>query len=620
MKLADLAKIVLVFGLFLWGHQGIGVVSDELSSEAAAVSRLSPDELQHALVPYLQAWGARDEGRLAWASLPLAPDAIDEQAPTVMAIIQAHHASHLQRCDRLPVALQAVLQAAVTIASPYRVFYESQQPAHPLLAGTSVEALYVQLEESHPGKGYGDALKAAMRAVWRDYTGRTDLSAMVGEEAPGPLEIWLFSEAISQRAKAVKADLTIVCPAAYRPVWACQSSFEGRVETLCLGGGAARMVQFRTIIPGEAPSWTLPDTPTPATEVMDFWVNDETLVSKISKGRQSLIMMKSDGPMGTDGRVSSEYNMNPGRPRDCKILSDSIGYHFADLIPCEDRFDAASCPFSYILPFSNRRAIKPHELRGFSEIQLELAQTEILVRHGQQLYGDEAIVHFGTRAWVKGAIGDVSLRVLSPVERTNFQFILEQIQLYRAPDSAQWRLPAAGGHWQGEVIFAGGRRGTLAGADHRMRFTPADGGWGWLYLPRHAEVYMHEERGGQGAIEPDWRTPWLLPTDVLKALNVKVMNDREASIAKAGARCFTLTGRKKDYGDIKGNDLWLSGEVCLTRDGIPVKMDLKGGHELEGQDEVMPWEFSFEMTTLRRAIQPEATFIPPESITWNRPG
>lgn len=620
MKLAAVAKVVLALGLFLWGQSGHAAVKDELPPKAVEISRQTRQELDQTLASYLKVWGARDEGGAAWASLPFAQDTIDTQAQTVIAIIEANHAAQGGAAARPSVVVQATLQAAATITKPYTVFYEPTQPAHPLLAGAGPEVIFLTLKESHGGSGLADALKASMREDWKDYTGRMDLSGMVGEEAPGPLVQWLFAEAVSRRARADVPDLDKVCPETFNPVWSCQSSAEGRVEALCLGGGTARKVQFRTIMPGEAPSWTLPDSPLPAAEVMGFWVNGGALVTEISKGPQSLTLMKSDGPMGTDGRVMTEFNMNPGRPRDCKILSDTIVREFNDLIPCEDRFDAAACPFSYILPYSNQREVKLHELRGFSAGQLKLAQAEIFVRHGPQLHSDEEKAHFGAREWFAEAGGNVSLEVLSEIEQANIHFIQNLRRQSRSQDDAQWRLPAGGAHWRGDIVFADGRKGSLAGSDHRILFTPNDGARGWLYLPRDGELYMFDESSAAGAIEPDWRAPWLLPTEVLKALDVKVIGEASAKIARVAARCFALSGRQEDYGGIEGNDLWLSGDICLTADGIPVKVEMKGGHELEGQDDVMPWEYGYEMTKLRRAIQPEAAFTPPAGKQWNRPG
>lgn len=622
-QVAARALVVMLVGLTFPGQSGRATMKDDLSGKALDMVGQSPEELQQTLAPYLLAWGARDEGEATWASLPFAEGSVEGQARMVTAIIEANHAAQDGQAAKPSLDVLGVLQAAATITDPYRIFHEPSEPAHPLLADIGARKLYHELQKTYPDTVLANALKAAMRAVWRDYTGRKDLSGMVGEEAPGPVVQWLFAETTARRAKAEVPELDKLCPAAFRPVWACQSSAEGRVETLCLGEGAGRRVQFRTIMPGEAPSWTLPDNPAPATEVMEFWVNDTTLITKLSDGPQSLTIMQGEGPMGTNGRIAPEVNMNPGRPRDCNIISDTIAHEFSDLIPCDDRFDAASCPFSYILPFSDRRAIKLHELRGFSADQLMLAQAELFARHGPKLHTEPEKAHFGARAWFKAAEENVSVDVLSEVERQNIHFIQNQRNRPRLDDSAQWALPASGAHWRGEITFADGRKGSLSGSDYRVQFTPdssVSGGRAWLYLPREAEVYMYRAGDDEGVIEPDWRTPWLLPTDVLNALDVKVVNEREARIAGEEARCFTLSGKQKDFGGVGGDDLWLSGDICLTMDGVPVKMDMKGGHELEGQGDVMPWEHAYEMTRLRRAIQPETIFTPPEGKQWNRPG
>jgi len=166
--------------------------------------------------------------------------------------------------------------------------------------------------------------------------------------------------------------------------------------------------------------------------------------------------------MGTDGRVATEFNMNPGTPRDCTILADHMGSLFGHLAPCADRFDAAACPDGEALHHSDSRPVMLHELRGLSEAELYLAQNEILARHGQVLYEPAEIAHFEARRWYRSMGGDIPLHVLSPVEQQNFGFILEQLQMLRPDDTAQWRLPAAWSPWQGRIVLDDGSTGSMA--------------------------------------------------------------------------------------------------------------------------------------------------------------
>ncbi|QIG79818.1 hypothetical protein [Stakelama tenebrarum] len=278
--------------------------------------------------------------------------------------------------------------------------------------------------------------------------------------------------------------------------------------------------------------------------------------------------------------------------------------------PCRDRFDARACPDAQILPHSNSRELMLHEVRGFTPEQLALARDEILVRHGQVT--EDPV--FTGRNWY-APVGDIALSRLSPVETTNYAFLHELAQSELSPESAQWALAWGNGDWRARVTNSAGATGTLYGSDHRLRYVPDEDGEGWLYLPRDAEVYFFDTKAGWGTIEPDWRAPWLLPADVIDQLDVVMREQRRVPMAGAQAMCTHIQNRDRSAG------YRLDGEYCATGDGIPLHWLVRGVHDLEGQEEMLDYQFDIRALSFERGAQSESLFVPPAGIApWVRPG
>ncbi len=416
------------------------------------------------------------------------------------------------------------------------------------------------------------------------------------------------------------------CPAPSRPAWVCRVPDTNTVAALCLSGqGDASQVHFHRGDPALFELGVDPDaldTPRLATEGMNFWTN-AGLVTELNAGPNRITMMASDGPTGTNAAVGSEFNGDPRGGMDCNLVLDRVAEEFGDQLACQDVFEPGLCPWAEILPHSDTRKVMLHELRGFSEEQLQLALEEILARRGQ--VSEHPLT--ASRSWYQ-PIGDVSTERLSPIERDNFGMILEQIQLPRPETLALWNLRSAPGQWRAKVEFEDGGEGTIYGSDHRLRIE-REGQATVLYLPRGAagsefldgwqKVFSFTAGESVGVADTADRYPWFLPTETLKRLNVTAERARDRSLAGEISQCHALDGSLPFLPDTP--EITLNGTFCTTRDGIPLYVSLAGRDQLEGQDELIFWRFGYRMQSLERGPQPESLFEPPSEVeTWIAPG
>lgn len=733
------------------------------------VVQTRPDELGDLLVGLLAEWAAYDDTEQSLFSELGKRD----QAQAVITAIERHEAAQGRAETGLDPMTKAVLWTALTIVEPSDSLHDGTVD-HPLLTGTDYARLRHQLGARPLGPGgMGDTFRDALRTLWIDYNGRSDLTGMIGEEAPTEFELWLFDvryhtplcqpdeviawsadgppdrdgsavsvciasaqgdqfhtislragepEAISysfttdgndprslirimpdgirgrrldvafggdptptldndptgdfqlywghtlsykqsvsfsawqaedaweiepkvdqlhvldevlRRPRTAELPLSIAqrdlnavnsCPAPSRPAWVCRVPDTNNVAALCVSGqGASSQVHFHR---GDPTLFELGldadalGTPRLATEGMSFWTN-AGLVTELNAGPNRITLMASDGPTGTNAAVGSEFNGDLRGGMDCNQVVDRVAEEFGDQLTCPDVFEPDLCPWAEILPHSDTRKVMLHELRGFSEEQLQLALEEILARRGQ--ISEHPLTT--SRSWYQ-PIGDVSTERLSPIERDNFGMILEQIQLPRPEDAAQWTLRSASGQWRAKVEFEDGGEGTIYGSDHRLRIE-REGQAIVLYLPRGAagsaiadgwqKVFSFTTGESLGVADTADRYPWFLPIDTLKRLNVTAQRARDRSLAGETSQCHALDGSLPFLPDTP--DVTLNGTFCTTRDGIPLYVSLTGRDQLEGQDELIVWQFGYRVQSLERGPQPESLFEPPSEVeTWVAPG
>ena len=174
--------------------------------------------------------------------------------------------------------------------------------------------------------------------------------------------------------------------------------------------------------------------------------------------------------------------------------------------------------------------------------------------------------------------------------------------------------------WQARVAFGNGAKGTLHSFDGRLRFASDNEETSWLYLLADKRVYRFSDGETYGFVDPDWRYPWLLPEEVLRELNVSADFLQTEEILGEMGRCYALNGISQAFAGVEGEDLTLTGEVCVTDDGIPVRMALSGDHDLEGQDDLVAWTFSLVLTEIARIDQADTLFQLPSDVEWIAPG
>lgn len=179
-------------------------------------------------------------------------------------------------------------------------------------------------------------------------------------------------------------------------------------------------------------------------------------------------------------------------------------------------------------------------------------------------------------------------------------------------------LPPLSEDFAASIQYADGTTAMLHGSAGKLR--QAETQKQWLHLPEDFEVYLWWEGEDEGSIEPDYHAPWLLPGEILMELQVMIAAETTAEVAGVPVTCYALDGRQAAFDGVEGHDRWLAGTTCLTDGGIPLKVDLQGEYDLQGQEELMDWSRSYEATEVTLAPQPEELFLPPDLGFWNRPG
>jgi len=269
---------------------------DGVEERIDELAQMRIDEIGYELTPLLLLWSGQTATLDDYGELPFSDLTRVDQAAAVIAVIEKHHEIKKAYIDRMDSGVLAVLASAVAIDRPSDLFDTDGRSEHPLLQGIAPSDLTVSLPREPMGPdGMGELLRDALRLAWTDYTGRNDLSGMIGEESPSEFELWLFeARENSTSASASIADPSAICQDGFSAAWACQAPGSDSVEALCVGEGTGeQLVQFRSGVPGGDEAWVLPAMPMAASEVMEFWLNDGTLVSYLEEGPQSLTFLQS---------------------------------------------------------------------------------------------------------------------------------------------------------------------------------------------------------------------------------------------------------------------------------------------------------------------------------------
>lgn len=274
---------------------------------------------------------------------------------------------------------------------------------------------------------------------------------------------------------------------------------------------------------------------------------------------------------------------------------------------CQPNTDTTDCAFSYVLPDSNKRLLKPEDLHGMTKPQLRLARNEIFARHGYKFKSADLRVFFGARSWYRPG----GTFKPSKIETAN----LKLIRKFEANtvDGAAVNAPGATPAYSATVKWADGRTGRLH-TDGRREYWFVEGeNRKRVVVPKKNEVYAFTQGGDTGIVTNiDLFPPASVPA-LIRRLGIKPQPVGKGDTAGVAATKMHVRWKNEAHS--------LEGYIWVTGDGISVKVDVRGEFtECCGGEPGNKWTESYELRELDRGQPDPAWFHLPEEIKWSYPG